>query len=247
MEETNYEQIYSIENDNWWYKAKKNLFQKILKAEVKKRGEKFHSALDLGCGVGSNLAVLQKYSEKIKGLDNSPKAVQYCREKGWKKVFLGDIQNLKAESKNSYDLVLCSDVLEHVDDIQAVKEISRILAPGGLLVFSVPAHKYLWNDNDDLSHHRRRYEKKRLKKLLAENFKIKNLGYWNFSTFFPALLVYKINSLDENHPKTNNLNLIPGLLNNILYSTLKIENCFFQTIGLPQGISIIGICKKRKE
>jgi len=239
MEDVNYDHIFQIEQDNWWYKSKRDLWDRILK----KTNKRFSSALDIGCGVGSNLKILEKYSQNVQGIDYSEKAIDYCRKKKYQHVSIGDVHHLNINNK--YDLILCSDILEHVDDNKAMQEISKVLKSGGWLIFSVPAHKYLWNDNDDLSQHQRRYEKKELIKLLSKEFKIIKLSYWNFSLFFPTYLIYQLQKLKKNRTKTNNLNLIPKWMNTILYFILKIENRLFQKINLPQGISLVGIAIKK--
>ena len=59
---------------------------------------------------------------------------------------------------NSFDLVLATDIIEHVDnDERALAEINRVLRPGGTAILSVPAFKALWGLQDRISHHKRRY------------------------------------------------------------------------------------------
>lgn len=246
MEETNYHQIEAIERDNWWYQGKRHLLAQIItKIRAKK---KLVSALDIGCGVGSNLAVLQRFIPVVKGIDFSPTAVAFCHKKGYTMVSQGDVCNLKLKEK--FDVVLCSELLEHVDDRKAIREIANVVAPSGILLISVPAHQFLWNDNDDISHHQRRYEKKELRQLLQQDFTIHKMSYWNSTLFLPAFFFYKVHALyklgkkNSNH-KTNNLNLIPAFLNKILYNLLKAENKIFTVTNLPQGISLVAVCVKK--
>ena len=236
MDETNYDYINDLEAHNWWYKGKRDIFERILA----KKKKKFEHALDIGCGVGSHLGVLKKHAGNVEGIDFSIKAVSYCKAKGWTNVSVGDVCTLTTKKK--YDLVLCSELLEHVDDTKAIAAIASVLKPGGLFVFSVPAHAYLWNDNDILSHHRRRYEKKQIRQLVGKEFKIRKLSYWNSTLFLPTYIFYKFKRKCK---MTNNLNLIPKRLNIILYGILKFENLLFGKIGLPQGITLIGVCIKK--
>ncbi len=237
MEDINYDHINALEEKNWWYQAKRELFEKLLK------GKKFEKALDIGCGVGSHFSVLQKFSSSVKGIDFSAKAVKYCKEKGLKNVEQGDVCNL--QEKEKYDLVLCSELLEHVDDSKAVSEVANVMVKGGVFLFSVPAHMYLWNDNDDLSLHLRRYEKKQLKEVLEKHFIVEKLSYWNSTLFLPTYLFYKVQKLRKKREKTNNLNLVPGFLNGVLLTILRVENWLIQKINLPQGISLVGFCVKK--
>lgn len=66
------------------------------------------------------------------------------------------------------------DVLEHIDeDALAVKNIYKMLKPGGKVIVTVPVHKWLWSKQDAIAYHRRRYEVDQLKGLFKQNgFKI---------------------------------------------------------------------------
>lgn len=233
MEVVNYKEIFRIEKNNWWYKARRHLLDLILKSLA----HDYDVALDVGCCTGSNLSVLKKYSKQVFGLDISAKAINFCKKLGYNELLKCDFLTCKLEQK--FDLILCMDFLEHVDDIKAIKQIKRYLKKGGIFIFSVPAHNYLWNINDLISKHLRRYEKQELINLL-DGFKILKISYWNFLMFFPFFVFCKIKFVK----KRNNLTFIPQSLNPILYSIMKIENYIFMRYGLPQGTSIIGFCKK---
>ncbi|HWA14558.1 MAG TPA: methyltransferase domain-containing protein [Burkholderiales bacterium] len=66
-----------------------------------------------------------------------------------------------------FDLVCAFDVVEHVDDEAATfHELSRVCAPDGTLLLSVPLHPEQWTAFDEFVGHRRRYEPQRLIELL---------------------------------------------------------------------------------
>ncbi|MDQ3991468.1 MAG: class I SAM-dependent methyltransferase, partial [Actinomycetota bacterium] len=68
----------------------------------------------------------------------------------------------------SADLVCAFEVLEHVQDDEALlREVARVLRPGGLFVFSVPLHMALWTSLDRIAAHVRRYEPGDLRALLG--------------------------------------------------------------------------------
>lgn len=110
------------------------------------------SILDVGCGDGFYLHLLAALFPKAKivGMDNDENALKSASVnlKG-KNVKLkhGNIYNLSFVS-NSFDTVLASEILEHLeDDSKGLKEIHRVLRPGGLLLISVPHANYpiLWD------------------------------------------------------------------------------------------------------
>jgi SAM-dependent methyltransferase len=64
------------------------------------------------------------------------------------------------------DAALALDVLEHTDDLASVREIERVLKPGGFVVVMVPALPWLWSARDVEAGHRRRYTRRALSALL---------------------------------------------------------------------------------
>ena len=106
--------------------------------------------LDLGCGEGRHIfGLMEKFPDlKCIGLDPHIESLDKAFE-GLK--FLESISNIKTNflsgsayslpfSDDSFDLVVCSEVLEHLHDYKdAIKEINRVLKPGGQFLASVPA------------------------------------------------------------------------------------------------------------
>ncbi|MFC2149921.1 class I SAM-dependent methyltransferase [Calditrichota bacterium] len=95
--------------------------------------------LDLGCGNGAQTAYLTEFAETIYALDLMHIDTTEQPEKGRGIGFIqGSAQELPFNN-NSIDLVTSFEVLEHVqDDLEAVREVARILRPGGKFIFSVP-------------------------------------------------------------------------------------------------------------
>lgn len=80
-----------------------------------------------------------------------------------------------------FDSVILINVLEHMeDDGQALKNIFKVLVPGGNLLIIVPAHAALYGQMDALAGHYRRYEKAALAKLLDNaGFLVEEISYIN--------------------------------------------------------------------
>jgi len=143
--------------------------------------------LDLGCGEGRHIfGVMEKFPDlKCIGLDPHIKSLDKAFE-GLK--FLESISNTKTSflsgsayslpfCDNSFDLVVCSEVLEHLHDYKdAIKEINRVLKPGGQFLASVPAEfpeKICWLLSEAYQNqpggHLRIFKKNELIKEIAEH------------------------------------------------------------------------------
>jgi len=143
--------------------------------------------LDLGCGEGRHIfGLMEKFPDlKCIGLDPHIESLDKAFE-GLK--FLESISNTKTNflsgsayslpfSDNSFDLVVCSEVLEHLHDYKdAIKEINRVLKPGGQFLASVPAEfpeKICWLLSEAYQNqpggHLRIFKKNKLIKEVAEH------------------------------------------------------------------------------
>jgi ubiquinone/menaquinone biosynthesis C-methylase UbiE len=143
--------------------------------------------LDLGCGEGRHIfGLMEKFPDlKCIGLDPHIESLEKAFE-GLK--FLESISNSKTNflsgsayslpfSDDSFDLVVCSEVLEHLHDYKdAIKEINRVLMPGGQFLASVPAEfpeKICWLLSEAYQNqpggHLRIFKKNELIKEVAEH------------------------------------------------------------------------------
>ena len=235
MENKNYFDIAVLENTNWWYLGRRDLLDKILLSTKRK----YHNALDLGCGIGTNYELISKYSNNVFGIDISEIAIQFCKQKNYKELYLSDINELKMHNK--FDLIVCMDVLEHIEnDINALKKIKSLMLPGGMLFISVPAHKYLWNNNDLFSKHIRRYNIKEIKDKISNcNLAIIIISYWNQFMFIPFLIYKIIMFNNKTYKARNNLTIIPEKLNILLYWIIQKENKMILKGYIKNGVSII--------
>src|SRR4030042_777870 len=144
------------------------------------------SILEVGCGIG-NLTALLLQAGKVVASDMNPHYLQKVDDKfgshsNLNGVLLWDIQqDLSKDFPVSIDTILCSNVLEHVEDDDTVlSRFYRFLPQGGRLVLLVPALRILYNTFDRELGHFRRYSKGELEqKLHRSHFK---LCSYNIST-----------------------------------------------------------------
>jgi ubiquinone/menaquinone biosynthesis C-methylase UbiE len=95
--------------------------------------------LDAACGPGLYAAELTGRGAEVVGFDQSPRMVQICRERVPRAdVRVHDLADpLHWLPDSSVDLALCALAIEYVDDrVAALRELRRVLRPGGALVLS---------------------------------------------------------------------------------------------------------------
>jgi trans-aconitate methyltransferase len=99
------------------------------------------NVLDVGCGDGSIGALLkERYPQCIvTGVERSEAAAEQARSR-LDRVFCGAIEKLEPEfDRGEFDLILLGDVLEHlVDPWSSLESMTRLLAPAGYVVSTVP-------------------------------------------------------------------------------------------------------------
>ncbi len=107
--------------------------------------------LDCGTGMGFYAQALHRLFPqcRVVGVDGDPQALAFAQEHVGHHAVLtrGDIQRLPF-AEASFDAVLLSEVLEHLeDDLGGLRQIHRVLKPGGVLAITVPYERYpYWYD-----------------------------------------------------------------------------------------------------
>jgi 2-polyprenyl-3-methyl-5-hydroxy-6-metoxy-1,4-benzoquinol methylase len=98
------------------------------------------SILDVGCGNGIYGNVLRENRAKLFGIDMSPESVELCKSGGYNHVIQCPAQRIEYGDEK-FDMVFSSEVLEHVEDYeQMLKEIHRVLKPGGGLILTTTCY-----------------------------------------------------------------------------------------------------------
>lgn len=105
-------------------------------------GNKNAAILDVGCGMGHFVSYLQsKGFQNVRGVDHSAEQVECCLSAGLPVSKIDDVFEFLKSQKNSFDLIMMSDVLEHFDKnevMQVLKDLRDALKIGGTLLLRVP-------------------------------------------------------------------------------------------------------------
>jgi SAM-dependent methyltransferase len=146
-----------------------NVRRETLNRFLAERASARAKLLDIGCGLGDVLAGLTGDFEMF-GFDYAASNVRIAsrRLKGKAEICQASIYELPYES-NSIDVGICLEVLEHIeDDARAVREIARVLKPGGFLVAAVP-YTYYWPQYKAMMGHFRHYTRESFTRLMDQN------------------------------------------------------------------------------
>jgi len=148
-------------------------YRESLIARRVRRGGGGGDALDAGAGAGSMALRLAGLGYRVTAVDGSPAFVRRLEgllaaaPGGPHRALEGDLTRLPVDD-DAADVVVCAEVLEHLDDdAAAARELRRVLRPGGLLVVTVPAGPERFDWTDRWAGHRRRYRPEQLRALLA--------------------------------------------------------------------------------
>src|SRR5258706_9542533 len=219
MNESEYGEMYKLESFYWWFVARRNLLDALIKSVAREFDDPI--MLDVGCGTGINYSVISKYGAAV-STDASQEALKFSKSRGVGDLVRSNVETLPFNGA-SFDVVTALDMLEHVDDdLRALDELNRIMKVGGVLVITVPAYGFLWSEHDEALHHRRRYAASELRnKLTRSGFEVERVTYYITFLFFPILFMRFVQSVSRTsiHPKTSHV-ILPGWLNSLLIAIL---------------------------
>lgn len=137
------------------------------------------------------------------------------------------------------------DVLEHVDDdLGMLRFLWSALLPGGVVVLTVPAHPFLYDEMDEIAHHRRRYTRRSLHGRLVEaGFEVRLLTHF-MSPLVPLLAAVRAGGRLLPHRATvrrqKEFQVIPGL-NGVMRGVLAAERSLLRVRPLPFGTSLVAV------
>jgi SAM-dependent methyltransferase len=247
LDQSAYAVASRVEGTHWWFVGRRKLFRKIIQELDLGPNARI---LDVGSETGSNLRLLQSLGfSEILGLDREKTAIDFCVQKGLPKVLGGDACDLPFKD-DSFELVLATDILEHIeDDSKAVDEIVRVLVPGGRAIFTVPRFAFLWGIQDELSQHKKRYEYQQFKKLIHDSPLIDiEISCFNFILFLPILLVRQtISFLGLKVKNENNINSVwlNMIFKAIFFLDIRVARRISSLFGaIIPSVSLLAVARK---
>ncbi len=224
MDRAEIRKLAELEDEHWWYRERRLLLGRDI------AGLPAGRALDIGAAGGGNTRVLQAAGWQATALEYDADGVEIAAQRGLP-VIRADATALPY-ADDVLDLVVAFDVLEHIeDDDAAVREIRRVLRPGGLVLIAVPADPRLWSAHDEAVGHVRRYTRVELGDLFARHgFAVEALRSWN-------VLLRPVVAFRRRSSSGSDLERLPALVNHALRAVVALERRL--PVGGRAGVSLL--------
>jgi SAM-dependent methyltransferase len=231
---------HRAEDRHWWYRGRRKVIERVI-ADLKLPARA--RILDAGCGSGRNMIELTRHGT-VSGVELSGASVEVARARGAGEVIAGSVLDMPFDG-DSFDLSVCLDVIEHLDDdLGALRELRRVLAPGGSLLVTVPAYQWLWSGHDEVNHHHRRYTRRSLQRVAEQaGWEQVRTTYFN-SLLLPLAILLRVLERFSRKTTESSLDLWvpPEPLNWLLERPLALEAALIGRGGrIPAGLSLLAV------
>lgn len=253
MHPQTYRMLAEREETYWWHQARRAMSLGLLRRHGLAAGCRW---LDLGCGPGGNLRLLDALRpELVVGVDLYPDALASAHQKAPRASLVrADISRRLPFADAAFDVATTFNVLYHAwiaSEADVLAEIKRLLRPGGLMLVTEPAFSILAREMDTAAMARRRYRSGEFAALCrAAGFEVVLATY--FTSFgFPLLLGMKaLRSLragwshEPSGPSADMRPLSPTL-NGVMHGLATIEARAIEA-GIPMPFGTTLVCLARR-
>jgi ubiquinone/menaquinone biosynthesis C-methylase UbiE len=235
-----YRRMAQVEHSHWWYDSTRRLLQQLLAAEVASGGR----FLDVGAGTGATGAWLAEHGSLVAS-DFMPLALELNRERHevpgqTLDLVAADVTKLPFAT-GSFDLCLCVTVLCHqsiVDPADAVRELARVVRPGGVVCLWEPGVRRLRRAHDRVTHSARRFSRRDLSELLDRAGLTLERSSGAYSFLVPPAAVKAVLERGET---SSDLDNNEGGLGGTLAALAGAERSVLRHTDLPAGLSVFAV------
>ena len=232
--------LFQLERKHFWFVGRRAFLRSLFKKYISSHEQ---LVLDLGCGTGHMVEILTRQGYRVLGLDIRLEGLQATRRlipRSW--LVQGQATYLPFADK-SFEVVLLVDVLEHTEDVAALREVRRVMKPDGLLILTVPAVPFLWSYRDEIAGHLRRYTHRQLREVMEEaRLKVEQVSYYQ-CLLFPLFLTTRLlgrwskGSIRlEEQP--------PALFNTLLIWVSILEVELGRVVNWPWGSTLVSVGRR---
>lgn len=242
-----YDELSEVEDHHWWFQARRRIIWSLVERFAEGGMQRRLRICELGCGTGGNLTGIASQHD-VMGVECSALALAYARKKLGNRVRQGSLPHEVDLPAASYDVVLLTDVLEHIeDDVRSAHTALGLLKPGGIVVATVPAYQWLYAPRDAQHRHFRRYSKEQFRGLWnVASANVELLSYYNTLLFGPAAAVRLATKLfgEESSASAGDLYVPARPMNRLLQHAMASESSLLGRVPLPFGMSLVAVVRK---
>jgi SAM-dependent methyltransferase len=203
--------------------------------------------VDCGCGVGQNIALLEPYGSAI-GFDLMAGGVAAAARASGRPVVRADVVNIPFPS-DAFDIATSFDVLQCVEaDQSAIREMARIVRPGGAVVLTLAALDILRGDHAEVWREVRRYTPASARRLVAAaGLRTERVDFL-FASLFPLMLGVRsaqrlMRPFRGLRPDTD-IAVPAGPINTVLTWLVHREAALARRVPMPIGSSLLVVARK---
>ena len=254
MDEELYGELWKNEQVHWWFRGRREIVRSLVMRYARPKTGQALRICELGCGTGGNIAAWAG-AHDVMGVDASVHALKLARRRLGARVRFGRLPSEIPLPPESFDVILMTDVLEHVEeDAASVGTALSLLRLGGILVATAPAHQWLYSPRDRQHQHVRRYSKARFHSLFdMPEANVELLSFYNCFLSPAAVAARLWSKLGANKPgatyrpthrPAGDLRVPPALINRLLTAVFSLERHLLGRTNLPCGLSVIAVIRK---
>jgi SAM-dependent methyltransferase len=246
MRAEDFEYLYEIEENFWWFVAMRDITDAIVGPDIQ---GKSLDILDAGCGTGYNLHHYEKQGHRLFSLDVSAEALAGVRQRGFHKACQASVTDIPYRTE-SFDFVFSFDVVQQLsleNGARAIREMHRVLKPGGRLFIRVAAFEWMRSSHDEELATQHRYTLPELRgELERAGFEIRLASYAN-SLLFPFMMLrrgikrFGIGRGTDVKPLPKGLGWIDPIFRRVLAAEAKVLGA---GRSFPAGLSVIVYARK---
>jgi SAM-dependent methyltransferase len=246
MRAEDFEYLYKIEENFWWFVAMRDIADAIVGPDIQ---GKSLDILDAGCGTGYNIHHYERQGHRLFSLDVSAEALDAVLQRGFRRVCQASVTDIPYRTE-SFDMVFSFDVVQQLsveDAGRAIREMHRVLKPGGRLFIRVAAFEWMRSSHDEELATLHRYTRAELRQALERaDFEIRLASYAN-SLLFPLMVVrrgikkFGIGRGTDVKPLPKGLSWIDPIFRRVLAAEAKVLR---SGGSFPAGLSVVAYTRK---